>query len=64
MPSVTRSLPACCATRWRKLTSEDAAAVGIDAPHLTYRALAELEGVDEKARRDAGIVAVARLDVS
>ena len=45
-----------------RLTPEDAAAVGIDAPHLTYRALAELEGVDEKARRDAGIVAVARLD--
>jgi class 3 adenylate cyclase len=45
-----------------RLTSEDAAAVGIDAPHVTYRALAELEGVDEKARRDAGIVAVARLD--
>ena len=44
-----------------RLTSEDAAAVGIDAPHVTYRALAELEGVDEKARRDAGIVAVARL---
>jgi class 3 adenylate cyclase len=45
-----------------RLTSEDAIAVGIDAPHVTYRALAELEGVDEKARRDAGIVAVARLD--
>jgi class 3 adenylate cyclase len=45
-----------------RLTSEDAAAVGIDAPHVTYRALAELEGVDAKARRDAGIVAVARLD--
>ena len=45
-----------------RLTPDDAAAVGIDAPHLTYRALAELEGVDEKARRDAGIVAVARLD--
>jgi class 3 adenylate cyclase len=45
-----------------RLTSEDAAAVGIDAPHVTYRAIAELEGVDEKARRDAGIVAVARLD--
>jgi class 3 adenylate cyclase len=45
-----------------RLTPEDAAAVGIDAPHVTYRALAELEGVDEKARRDAGIVAVARLD--
>lgn len=45
-----------------RLTSEDAAAVRIDAPHVTYRALAELEGVDEKARRDAGIVAVARLD--
>ena len=45
-----------------RLTPEDAAAVGIDPPHLTYRALAELEGVDEKARRDAGTVAVARLD--
>jgi class 3 adenylate cyclase len=45
-----------------RLTSEDAAAVGIDAPHVTYRALSELEGIDEKARRDAGIVAVARLD--
>ena len=45
-----------------RLTPEDAAAVGIDASHLTYRALAELEGVDEKARRDAGIVAVTRLD--
>jgi class 3 adenylate cyclase len=45
-----------------RLTAEDAAAVGIDAPHVTYRALAELEGVDEKARRDAGIVAVAQLD--
>lgn len=45
-----------------RLTPENAAAVGIDAPHCTYRPLAELEGVDEKARRDAGIVAVARLD--
>jgi class 3 adenylate cyclase len=45
-----------------RLTSEDAAAVGIDVPHVTYRALAELEGVGEKARRDAGIVAVARVD--
>ena len=45
-----------------RLTPDDAAAVGIDPPHVTYRALAELESVDEKARRDAGIVAVARLD--
>jgi class 3 adenylate cyclase len=45
-----------------RLTPEDGAAVGIDAPHVTYHALAELEGVDEKARRDAGIVAVTRLD--
>ena len=45
-----------------RLTSEDAAAVGIDVPHISYRPLGELEGVEEKARRDAGIVAVARLD--
>jgi class 3 adenylate cyclase len=45
-----------------RLTPEDAAAVEIDVPHLTYRALAELEGADDKARRDAGHVAVARLD--
>jgi class 3 adenylate cyclase len=45
-----------------RLTPEDAAALGIDAPHVTYRALAEFEGIDEKARRDAGIVAVTRLD--
>jgi class 3 adenylate cyclase len=45
-----------------RLTDDDAAALGIDPARIAYRMLAELPGVDEKATRDAGALAVA--DVS
>jgi class 3 adenylate cyclase len=41
------------------LDPSDAACLGIDPVNLTYAALASLDGVSEKARRDAGTVAVA-----
>ena len=41
-----------------RLSPQDAAAVGVDADHVLYRALADLPGADEKAVRDAGTLAV------
>jgi len=45
-----------------RLASEDAAELGIDADRTLYRPLAEWNGVSEKAVRDAGGLAVCRLD--
>jgi len=45
-----------------RLGSEDAAAVAIDPDAIGYRTVAELPGADEKSIRDAGGVAVAKLD--
>jgi class 3 adenylate cyclase len=45
-----------------RLDAADAAAVGLDPAATLYRALAELESASEKAVRDAGGVAVTRLD--
>jgi len=42
-----------------RLNPEDAAALGLDPTRIAYRALADLEGVSEKAVRDAGALAVA-----
>jgi class 3 adenylate cyclase len=47
-----------------RLEPPDAAAVGLDPAHMTYRALADLDGADEKAVRDAGLIAVARIDAA
>jgi class 3 adenylate cyclase len=44
-----------------RLSEDDAAAVGVDPVGMSYRALAELPGVDEKAVRDAGGVPVCEL---
>ncbi|HEX2294897.1 MAG TPA: adenylate/guanylate cyclase domain-containing protein [Actinomycetota bacterium] len=41
-----------------QLTPDDAASVGLDVEKLSYRPLAEVEGVTEKAARDAGGLAV------
>ncbi|MDQ3951824.1 MAG: adenylate/guanylate cyclase domain-containing protein [Actinomycetota bacterium] len=41
-----------------QLTGDDAAALGVDVEKLSYRPLAEIEGVPEKAARDAGSLAV------
>ena len=41
-----------------QLTPDDAAALGVDVEKLSYRPLAEIEGVPEKAARDAGGLAV------
>ena len=41
-----------------RLEPDDAAALGLDPDRIRYRMLAELEGVTDKARRDAGTVAV------
>ncbi len=41
-----------------QLTPDDAAALGIDVEKLSYRPLGEIEGVPEKAARDAGGLAV------
>jgi hypothetical protein len=46
-----------------QLTPDDAAAVGLDPNRLTYTPLSELKGATEKARRDAGSVAVAAIAV-
>jgi class 3 adenylate cyclase len=45
-----------------RLDAEDASALALDPARVSYRALADLEGVSEKAKRDAGSIAVA--DVS
>ena len=42
-----------------RLDRADAAALNLDPTTITYTALAELEGVSDKAARDAGTVAVA-----
>ena len=44
-----------------QLSSEDAAALGLDPQSVVYSPLSEFEGATEKARRDAGSVAVTRL---
>lgn len=44
-----------------RLDEQDVAALGLDPSRVVYRAIADIEGVDEKARRDAGSVAVADL---
>ena len=40
---------------------QDVAALGLDPSRVVYRAIAGIEGVDEKAKRDAGSVAVSDL---
>jgi class 3 adenylate cyclase len=45
-----------------RLDEEDASALRLDPARVAYRALADIEGVTEKAKRDAGSIAVA--DVS
>jgi hypothetical protein len=47
-----------------RLEPADAAAVGLAPAHMAYRALADLESADEKAVRDAGLIAVARIDAA
>lgn len=42
-----------------RLGEDDASALGLDPKRVAYRALAEIEGASEKAKRDAGSVAVA-----
>ena len=44
-----------------RLSSADAAAVGIDARHVTYTAVADLAGATDKARRDASAIAVCEI---
>lgn len=44
-----------------RLSAEDAAALGIDLVSIAYRPLASIDGVPEKAKRDAGSIAVAHL---
>ena len=45
-----------------RLDADDAAALGIDPGRMTYSTVAELPHASEKALRDAGTIAVARLD--
>jgi class 3 adenylate cyclase len=47
-----------------RLQPADAATVGLAPADMVYRALADLDGVDEKAIRDAGLIAVARVDAA
>jgi class 3 adenylate cyclase len=42
-----------------RLGKDDASALTVDPKRVAYRALAEIEGVSEKAKRDAGSIAVA-----
>jgi class 3 adenylate cyclase len=42
-----------------RLGEDDASALSLDPRRVAYRALAEIEGVSEKAKRDAGSIAVA-----
>jgi class 3 adenylate cyclase len=42
-----------------RLGEDDASALSLDPKRVAYRALAEIEGVSEKAKRDAGSIAVA-----
>ena len=41
-----------------RLEPDDAAAIGLDPDRIRYRMLAEIDGATDKARRDAGSVAV------
>ena len=41
-----------------RLTADDSASLGIDVEKLSYRPLADIDGVPEKAVRDAGALAV------
>ncbi|MCU0313941.1 MAG: hypothetical protein MUC84_07775, partial [Solirubrobacteraceae bacterium] len=41
-----------------RLERDDAAALGVDPDHITYRQLAHLDTATEKARRDAPAIAV------
>jgi class 3 adenylate cyclase len=45
-----------------RLDPDDAAAVGIAPARVSYQALADLEGADAKAIRDAGLIAVTRVE--
>jgi len=47
-----------------RLEPADAAAVGLAPAQMAYRALADLNTADEKAVRDAGLIAVARIDAA
>jgi hypothetical protein len=42
-----------------RLDTDDAAALDLDPTRLAYRAVGDIEGVGEKAIRDAGTLAVA-----
>jgi hypothetical protein len=44
-----------------EIDEQDVAALGLDPSRVVYRAIAGIDGVDEKATRDAGSVAVADL---
>lgn len=44
-----------------RLSDDDAQALGLDVERVVYRTVAELPNADEKARRDAGAVAVVDL---
>ena len=41
-----------------RLAAADASALGLDPVRMGYRALADIDGVSEKAKRDAGAIAV------
>jgi class 3 adenylate cyclase len=45
-----------------RLDPDEAAAVGLAPSRMAYRTLSDLESADEKAIRDAGLVAVTRVD--
>lgn len=45
------------------MSSDDASALGLDPDALAYRTIAEIPGVSEKAKRDAGVISVVTLDV-
>ena len=44
-----------------RLEDDDASTLSLDPARVSYRALADIEGVSEKAKRDAGSIAVADL---
>jgi class 3 adenylate cyclase len=41
-----------------RLSPDDASALGLDPARVAYRALADIDGVSDKAKRDAGSIAV------
>ena len=45
-----------------QLTDPDARQIGVDPDRLVYRPISELEHVSEKAARDAGLIAVTKLN--